>query len=149
VEPFPDPLSDAERERLITELQTTENDLSYKRRLLHGYIDMLRAERTARLKKKPDGELAKLGDERMSEALSGAGQQSIVGARAANAFPDLATLSDEQLDDLIAELEAEENDLSYERRILHGRIDILRSGATGGDLGQLAEILSGKPSPKE
>ena len=146
MEPFPESLSDAEREQLLAELQAKESDLSYKRRLLHGHIDMLRTERTARLKQKPDEELAKLGDKRMHEKNSGEVVQSVVGARVAESFPDLATLSDDDLDALITRLEAEENELSYERRILHGRIDILRSG---GDLGQLAEILSGKPPPKD
>jgi anti-sigma-K factor RsiG len=146
LEPFPESLSDAEREQLLAELQAKESDLSYRRRLLHGHIDMLRAERTVRLKQKPDEELAKLGDKRMHEKTSGEVAQSVVGARAAEAFPDLATLSDDDLDALIAKLETEENELSYERRILHGRMDILRSG---GDLGHLAEILSGKPPPKD
>ena len=42
-------------------------------------------------------------------------------------FPDLGSLSDEELKDLIDELTAEENEISYKRRILHGKIDILRA----------------------
>lgn len=75
-------------------------------------------------------------------------------------FPDLTTLSNDDLKKLISELEAEENDLSYRRRLLHGKIDILRSElsarlkeegeeglARGVDVDRLSEILSGKSTP--
>lgn len=145
MEPFPDlSMDDEERERLIAELQKDENDLSYARRMLHGRIDMLRAERTARLKQKPEDELAQLGDDRMHEALASGVSTSIAAAKVADEFPDLETISDDELDQVITQLEAKENDLSYRRRLLHGKIDILRSGAKGDDLGELAKILSGK-----
>lgn len=150
VEPFPDlSIDDEERERLIVQLQTEENELSYARRMLHGRIDMLRAERTARLKQKPDTELAQLGDDRMHEALEGVMPMSIAAAKVGDEFPDLATLSDAELDQTIAQLEAEENELSYRRRLLHGRIDILRAGVKGVDLARLTEILSGKAAPPD
>jgi hypothetical protein len=40
-------------------------------------------------------------------------------------FPDLGSLSDQELKDLIQQLTEEEVDISYKRRILHGKIDIL------------------------
>ncbi len=43
------------------------------------------------------------------------------------ALPDLPSLSDEELRDLIRSLVREEYDVSYRRRILHGKIDILRA----------------------
>lgn len=76
-------------------------------------------------------------------------------------FPDLGSLSDEELKDLIDKLTEEENEISYKRRVLHGKIDILRAelvnrlrnkherGATmfsGDDVAQLTEILAGKAS---
>jgi hypothetical protein len=80
-------------------------------------------------------------------------------------FPDLGSLSDEELKDLIDKLTEEENEISYKRRVLHGKIDILRAelvnrlrdkrerGATmfsGDDVAQLTEILAGKaPSPED
>jgi hypothetical protein len=74
-----------------------------------------------------------------------------------DAFPDLATLSIEELKQLISELEEEENEISYQRRLLHGKIDILRAELVarqkGGeaaltvDIQRLSEILSGKASP--
>ncbi|MBV8735455.1 MAG: hypothetical protein JO321_13520 [Solirubrobacterales bacterium] len=74
-------------------------------------------------------------------------------------FPDLGSLTDEELKELIKELTAQEIEISYRRRILHGKIDILRAelvnrlrnkherGAeviSGGDVQQLTEILAGR-----
>jgi hypothetical protein len=41
-------------------------------------------------------------------------------------FPDFATLSDEDLRKLINDLTGEAHAVSYRRRLLHGKIDILR-----------------------
>jgi hypothetical protein len=75
-------------------------------------------------------------------------------------LPDLATLSDEDLKQLIDELTQEERDVSYQRRILHGKIDILRAELvarlqkTHGkgvleqvDVESLTDILLGKSAP--
>jgi hypothetical protein len=79
-------------------------------------------------------------------------------------FPDLGSLSDEELKDLIDKLTEEENEISYKRRVLHGKIDILRAelvnrlrhkrerGDTlfsGDDVAQLTEILAGKTQSSE
>jgi hypothetical protein len=76
-------------------------------------------------------------------------------------FPDLGSLSDQELKNLIAQLTEEELDVSYRRRILHGKIDILRAELvnrlrkkqeggeeliTGADVDKLTDILSGKVS---
>ena len=42
-------------------------------------------------------------------------------------LPDLGSLSDEELKQLKDDLEAQERELSYQRRVLHGKIDILRA----------------------
>jgi hypothetical protein len=42
-------------------------------------------------------------------------------------LPDLAKLSDDDLKQLITDLTHEENEVSYQRRLLHGKIDILRA----------------------
>lgn len=57
LEPLPDfgGLSDDELKSLIEDLELAENAVSYRRRLLQGRIDILRAERTARLKSKGGG----------------------------------------------------------------------------------------------
>ena len=74
-------------------------------------------------------------------------------------FPDLGSLSDQELKDLIQQLTEEEVDISYKRRILHGKIDILRAELvnrlrkkhetgedviTGADVQRLTDILSGR-----
>jgi len=76
-------------------------------------------------------------------------------------LPDLGSMSDEELKQLKDELEAEEREVSYRRRILHGKIDILRAELvarlqrSGGrsvldemDVDRLTEILAGKSSPE-
>jgi hypothetical protein len=77
------------------------------------------------------------------------------------AFPDLASLSDDDLKRLIDELTQEENEVSYRRRILHGKIDLLRAELqarlreTGGksveqvDVDRLAAILAGRQPPSD
>jgi hypothetical protein len=76
-----------------------------------------------------------------------------------DALPDLGTLSDAQLKDLIRDLEQQENEISYQRRLLHGKLDILRAELVArlqqkgeGELGQvdidrLTDILAGKAAP--
>ena len=79
-------------------------------------------------------------------------------------LPDLASLSDEELKSLIDDLQREEQEVSYRRRLLHGKIDILRAelvsrlqkqeGAGEGplsevDVDKLASILAGKAAPPE
>jgi hypothetical protein len=44
-------MSDSELKELIDKLMEEEQEVSYRRRILHGKIDILRAERTARLQK--------------------------------------------------------------------------------------------------
>jgi RsiG-like len=53
MEPFPDlgSLSDADLKQLIDELTKEEVEDSYRRRILQGRIDLLRAELQARLQK--------------------------------------------------------------------------------------------------
>jgi hypothetical protein len=44
-------MSDSELKELIDDLTEEEQEISYRRRLLHGRIDMLRTELVARLQK--------------------------------------------------------------------------------------------------
>jgi hypothetical protein len=79
-------------------------------------------------------------------------------------FPDLGSLSDVELKDLIDNLTEQEQKVSYQRRILHGKIDILRaelvnrlrhkreegqSVISGADVEQLTDILAGKALAQE
>jgi hypothetical protein len=78
-------------------------------------------------------------------------------------FPDLGALSDQELKGLIEELTNQEQEVSYQRRILHGKIDILRAELvnrlrrkheegeaviSGDDVQQLTDILAGKTMPE-
>ncbi len=75
-------------------------------------------------------------------------------------LPDLGSLSDDDLKREIDQLTQQEREISYQRRILHGKIDILRAELvarlqkTGGkgvleqvDVESLTAILSGKAAP--
>ena len=75
-------------------------------------------------------------------------------------LPDLGSMSDDDLKGLIGDLEQQEREVSYQRRILHGKIDILRAElvarlqSSGGrsvldqvDVDRLTEILTGKAAP--
>jgi hypothetical protein len=64
-------LSDADLRSLIRELEAEENEISYRRRLLHGKLDILRAELVARLQKKGEGELGQVDIDRLTEILAG------------------------------------------------------------------------------
>jgi hypothetical protein len=77
-------------------------------------------------------------------------------------FPDIGSMSNEELKELIDNLTSEEQEVSYRRRILHGQIDVLRAelvnrlrenrpeGGTlikGDDVQRLSEILTGRGEP--
>ena len=71
-------------------------------------------------------------------------------------LPDLATLSDDDLKTLIEQLTQEENEVSFRRRLLQGRIDILRAertarlkgkGVSDVDVEALTDILSARSAP--
>ena len=77
-------------------------------------------------------------------------------------FPDLSKLSDQELRDFIHDLEHSENEISYQRRLLHGKIGLLKAelvarlqtqegaGAYQVDIDKLSEILAGKgPAPPD
>jgi hypothetical protein len=75
---------------------------------------------------------------------------------------NIQNYSDQQLKDLADDLAAQEREVSKRRRILHGEIDIIRaemvrrkrdkhrageSIVSEGDIGRLADILSGRMTP--
>lgn len=75
-------------------------------------------------------------------------------------LPDLSSLTDDDLRAMIRDLEAEEDEVSFRRRVLHGRIDILRAELVArlreqvsageaklADVERLSEILSTKAAP--
>lgn len=170
-------MSDVELKGLIGDLANDEQEISYGRRILHGKIDLLRAELVNRLRARHDAGAESITDAdvaKLTDLISAGGESG--GAPSAqlaeasepaptttqsDAFPDLGQLDDPQLKELINKLTAEEREISYQRRILHGKIDILRAELvnrmrsqhevgeatiTGEDIEQLTEILSGKSS---
>ena len=79
-------------------------------------------------------------------------------------FPDIGAMSDEELRETIDELTSEEREVSYRRRMLHGKIDILsaelvsrlrtsrESGdalISGADVEKLTDILAGRVGEEE
>ena len=74
-------------------------------------------------------------------------------------FPDLGSMTDGELKDVIRQLTDEEMEISYKRRILHGKIDILRAelvsrlreqhrdgetSISGEDVKRLSDILANR-----
>jgi hypothetical protein len=74
-------------------------------------------------------------------------------------FPDLGSMSDSELKDVIRQLTEEGMEISYKRRILHGKIDILRAelvsrlreqhkdgdaAISGDDVQRLSDILANR-----
>lgn len=166
-------MSDAELKGLIGELAGGEREISYNRRILHGKIDLLRAELVNRLRERhnagnetiTDADVAKLTDLMTSgwgepDVAPGNGTPGVKkGETQMDSFPDLGSLDDIGLKDLIRTFTDEEREISYKRRILHGKIDILRAELvnrmrtqrqegeatiTGEDIEQLTEILAGR-----
>jgi hypothetical protein len=78
----------------------------------------------------------------------------------ADAFPDLGSISDDELKALIERYQDEEREVSFRRRMLHGYIDMLRTELvarlreSGGksvleevDINRLSDILAAKAPP--
>ena len=74
-------------------------------------------------------------------------------------LPEFGSLSDDELKAMIGDLEQQERDVSYQRRLLHGKIDILRAELVNRlrkkhesgedvlsvtDVDKLTDILAGK-----
>lgn len=74
-------------------------------------------------------------------------------------FPDLGSMTDSELKEVIRELTEEEMEISYKRRLLHGKIDILRAelvsrlrdrhkdgeaAISGEDVKRLTDILANR-----
>ena len=64
-------LSDAELKDMIQELTVEEREVSYRRRLLHGRIELLKSELVTRLKGRDEGELSVVDVDALSKILAG------------------------------------------------------------------------------
>ncbi len=159
-EPLPDlrTLSDEDLHTRIRDLEQEEDAISFRRRMLHGRIDILRAEYVSRLRQYvrdanalPEHETSTL------ERPIFDGTGDLPEEHELEPLPDLSTIADASLRDMIHELEREEDDVSLRRRFLQGQIDILRAARyerlrSGSlDVADLARVLSshGKPETGE
>lgn len=152
MEPLPDlqPLSDEELSTLLARIETAEEAISRRRRVLHGRIDILRAERTRRLKEQVDaGSFQPQAPTSLERPLyEGTGE---IPAEVEPTPVDLASMDDAALWAEIRRLEQEEDDISLSRRVYHGQIDIIRAerakrergGGQHVDPGDLGPILGG------
>lgn len=128
------------------EVEKHEQDLSYVRRLLHGRIDIIRAEikrrsgqgdeLIANLKtilsdapsggKRPQGRYLGIEDSDLTHPAAQEAYQALGGL----STTDLAAVSDAELESAIAVLTAHEQSVSAARSKLHKRIDDMSSELT-------------------
>jgi hypothetical protein len=138
VETLPDllPLSDDELSSLLAQLEDAEDAISRRRRLLHGRIDILRAERTARLKARVEAGSFEPATVTSLERPLYAGTGELPAEEEPDPL-DLDSLDDDALWAEIRRLEQEEDDISLARRVRHAQIDIVRAErakrSRGGD----------------
>ena len=150
-------LSDEELQSRIRELEREEDSISFRRRVLHGRIDVLRAEYVIRLREHVSDEsgVPDAGRGGFLERSIFEGTGEVPEEHELEPLPDLATLGDDDLREMIRELEREEDDISLRRRFLHGQIDILRAARyarlRSGDLdvSDLARVLTGHAQPDD
>jgi hypothetical protein len=132
VEPLPDLslLTDDELSALIAQLEDGEDAISRRRRVLHGRIDILRGERTGRLKAQvADGSLELIAPSNLERSIY-AGTGDVPPEHELDVLPELSTIDDDVLRAEIRQLEQEEDDISLGRRVLHAQIDIARAERT-------------------
>lgn len=153
METLPDllPLSDDELSTLLAQLEAGEDAISRRRRVLHGRIDILRAERTGRLKAQvASGSFESTPVTSLERPLY-TGTGDVSPEVELDPLPDLATLDDDTLWLEIRRLEQEEDDISLNRRVMHAQIDIVRAerakrsrgGGSHVDPDDLGPILGG------
>ena len=143
-------LSDDDLEGLIRAAENEEETISKRRRFLHDRIDLLRGARVERLRGMVESGTLDLPAPSTLERpiFEGTGDTP---EEHDETLPDPSKLSDDELRSLIIELEREEDDISLRRRMLHGRIDILRAERERRRRGlhveptDLGPILGGSP----
>jgi hypothetical protein len=156
-EPLPDlsTLADDELVSRIRDLEHEEDTISFRRRVLHGRIDILRAEHVTRLRAQmaTAGSVPAPADGPLSRSIF-EGTGDVPAEYELEPLPDLGTIADDELRRMIHDLEREEDDISLRRRFLHGQIDILRAAryerfrAGSLDVSDLARVLSGQGKPE-
>lgn len=148
--PALDTLSDDDLGGLLRSTEDAEEQISGRRRQLHEQIDALRAERVGRLRSQVEaGTLEVPVPDAPPDRSLFQGTGEVPDEEAERTVGDPKTLSDDDLRARIVELEREEDDISLRRRMLHGRIDILRAERERRhrglhvDPGDLGSILGG------
>lgn len=154
MELFPDlsTLSDEQLAAYLHEREEEESAISYRRRMLHGRIDLLRGELVARLRRQVEGGGLTPTEQPLRERPLFEGTGDVPEEHELEPIPDLDTLPDDELRAEIRAAEREEDDLSLRRRVLHGQIEILRAERShrlrgdraGIDPDELASILAAK-----
>ena len=153
MDPFPDlnELSDAELDTAIAALTEQETRVSLQRRMLHGRIDLLRPVLVARLEALvAAGGVPSVDPDAAGRSIyAGRGDEAALEVEL-GAIPDTDVMSTEDLRATIRELERIEDDVSLQRRVLQGKIDILRAerarrqgGAPSVGPDDLGSILGG------
>ena len=144
-------VSDDELEGLLRATEEEEEAISVRRRKLHERIDVLRHERVERLRESVEaGTLDLPAPETLDRPIFD-GTGDVPEDHPQESLPDLASLSGDELRAMIMELEREEDDISLRRRVLHGRIDIMRAERERRrrglhiDPADLGPILGGSP----
>lgn len=119
-------LTDDNLSLLIRQAEQEEEAISIRRRFLHARIDVLRGARVDRLRTQVENGTLDLPAPAALERpiFEGTGEPP---EEHEVDISDIAALSDDELRSTILELEREEDDISLYRRVLHGRIDILRA----------------------
>ena len=143
-------LSDTELSALLTQIEDREDAISRRRRVLHGRIDILRTERIERLKAQVAAGSFETKPLTSFERPLYEGTGNLSAEVDLEPLPDLASIDDAALWAEIRRLEHEEDDISLNRRVMHGQIDIIRAerakrARSGGhvDADDLGSILGG------
>ena len=143
-------LSDDDLSSLLASIEDGEEAISRRRRVLHGRIDILRAERTDRMKAQVADGSFETHPLTSFERPIYEGTGDVPADADLTPLPDLATMDDAALWAEIRRLEQEEDDISLNRRVMHGQIDIIRAERTKRaragqhiDAGDLGSILGG------
>ena len=145
-------LSDEELDSLLRRTEDEEEAISLRRRQLHERIDVLRHARVERLRESVEsGTLDLHLPESLDRPIFDGTGDVPEEHPADEPAPDPGALSDDELRETIIALEREEDDISLRRRVLHGRIDILRAERERRrrglhlDPADLGPILGGSP----
>ncbi len=116
-----DRLTDEEKADLIARLEAEEGTTSVRRRVLHVRIDYLRKEYEERVKARiAEGQELPILEPKDLDRPLFEGTGDLPEEHDLGPLPELASLSDAALRDLIHELEVEEDDVSFHRRVASG-----------------------------